>query len=131
MWGGGNICLHLRVKSLEQSLGVKTRTVACIARYKGGEWYIIDDTNHEPIHVLKIDSYDEHSFVIYFDFAVKNILTFTCTVDETYADYGFQCGASVGLDCALIYVHQIEEIDMPEEAYSYANIWIYGIFEVE
>lgn len=112
-------------------MGGKVITVACIARFEDGEWHIIDYSNHKPLHVLDIGSYDEHSFVVYFDFTAKNVLSFVCTVDETYADYGYQSGASVGLDCALIYVHQIEDEIMPDELYSRANIWIYGIFEIE
>lgn len=105
------------------------KTVGCVARYNGKEWYLIDDEEHTPLHIKCIKTNSKNDFVIEYDFTASKVISLVATPDETYAINDCLCGASVGLEYSRILVREPEGI--PEDIYNSANVWIYGVFEVD
>ena len=81
------------------------RIIACVARFDGTQWNLINDEGHTPLNVTGISGTTEDEFTITFP-AYSKVNSLVATPDETLAAGGIKCGASVGLDYATIRLRQ-------------------------
>lgn len=81
------------------------RIIACVARFDGSNWNLINDEGHTPINVIGISGTSTDEFTITFP-AYSKVNSLVATPDETLAAGGIKCGASVGLDYATIRLRQ-------------------------
>lgn len=81
------------------------RIIACVARFDGTQWNLINDGGHIPINVTGISGTSTDEFTITFP-AYSKVNSLVVTPDETLAAGGIKCGASVGLDYATIRLRQ-------------------------
>lgn len=81
------------------------RIIACVARFDGTQWNLINDEGHVPINVTGISGTSTDEFTITFP-AYSKVNSLVATPDETLAAGGIKCGASVGLDYATIRLRQ-------------------------
>lgn len=81
------------------------RIIACVARFDGSNWNLINDEGHTPINVTGISGTSTDEFTITFP-AYSKVNSLVATPDETLAAGGIKCGASVGLDYATIRLRQ-------------------------
>lgn len=87
------------------------KIVAGVARYQNGEWQLLNDSGHKPLNIVSIESDNKQQFKINYGFTANKVLSLVCGLDETYANLGFTCGASVGLDKSVINVSQQRELE--------------------
>ena len=81
------------------------RIIACVARFDGTQWNLINNEGHTPLNVTGISGTTEDEFTIAFP-AYSKVNSLVATPDETLASGGIKCGASVGLDYATIRLRQ-------------------------
>lgn len=81
------------------------RIIACVARFDGTQWNLINDEGHIPLNVTGISGTSTDEFTITFP-AYSKVNSLVATPDETLAAGGIKCGASVGLDYATIRLRQ-------------------------
>lgn len=81
------------------------RIIACVARFDGTKWTLINDEGHIPLNVTGISGTSTDEFTITFP-AYSKVNSLVATPDETLAAGGIKCGASVGLDYATIRLRQ-------------------------
>jgi hypothetical protein len=108
------------------------KIVAGVIRNVGNGWELINDTAHEPIHVLSVSNNDL-AITINHTFTAKQVVTMTVTPDETFVKDGIKAGASVGLDKTLVYLaHEGEKLYANPNTIISAkgNFWFYGVFEI-
>lgn len=101
------ICLMIPVVALGGALQGEPdrnyRIVAGVIRNVGAGWYLIDDKDHRPQGISSITA-QGNNIRIQFNFVSTRVGTLVVTPDETYIGLGVQCGASVGMDRAIISV---------------------------
>ena len=81
------------------------RIIACVARFDGTQWNLINDEGHVPLNVTGISGTSTDEFTITFP-TYSKVNSLVATPDETLAAGGIKCGASVGLDYATIRLRQ-------------------------
>ena len=81
------------------------RIIACVLRYDGKQWTMLDNDGHSPISVESVEGNSPDTVTIRFP-KYSKVNSLVCTPDETLAAAGIKCGASVGLDYATIHVRQ-------------------------
>lgn len=105
--------------------GGNYRVVAGILRNKGAGWYLLNDAYHKPVGLTAVEVVNRN-IIIHFDFTAIKVGSLVVTPDETYATMGVQCGASVGMDLAIIsvavpYIYAVDfstgEVLMPPGGY--------------
>jgi hypothetical protein len=104
----------------------------CLRRVGPDPWYIIDDQAHTPMGVVSIEETSE-SLTLFFSFTASEIHTFVVTPDETFAEWGYFCGASVGNSDARIKISEWNEgevtlVDPTTIDSDRGNLWVYGVF---
>ncbi|MBO7691704.1 MAG: collagen-like protein [Methanobrevibacter sp.] len=83
--------------------GKKYKIVACVLRNYNGIWEQIDG-NHSPINISSI-SQTSGNIEINYSFTAKNVVSFVACPDEDFSRIGYEIGASVGLNKAVISVY--------------------------
>ena len=81
------------------------RIIACVLRFDGSKWNVLDNEGHVPINVTGVSGTTTDSVTISFP-EYSKVNTLVVTPDETLAAAGIKCGASVGLDYATIHLRQ-------------------------
>lgn len=103
--------------------------VGGVIRNEGNGWSLINDTDHEPLDIRKVETTKE-SVIVYYSKAEK-VISFNVTPDETMASEGYTMGASVGLDKTVISIfdknHKL--INPNDYVNERGNIWLNGIFK--
>lgn len=82
----------------------RTFAIAGVARNTGGTWRLIDDADHKPFGISKIENISSGGFKIYYDRIASKVGVLHATPDETYAEALFNMGGSVGLEYSGIVV---------------------------
>lgn len=90
------------------------------------QWFFIDDAQHRPLNLDKVETDPNGTAHVYFSFNSSKIIAFICSPDESFAHKGLHCGASVGTDMARIEFSMTPE-DMALHGH---NVFIMGIFEL-
>jgi hypothetical protein len=89
--------------------GRKIKIVAGVIRNDGTGWKFIDVSNgvanHEKLNLLSVTA-DSTQITVNFNFNAKNVLSFVAAPDETFAQKGYFCGASVGTSLVNIKLSQ-------------------------
>jgi hypothetical protein len=107
-----------------------------IRRIDGNGWFVLNDKNHTPINIAKIEIVGSN-ILIHYSFTASTIHSFIVTPDETLAASGFFLGAAVHRDYAAITLSQVNkngsaELIHPSAIRSkFGNIWIHGLFSVD
>ncbi|MDI9519866.1 MAG: hypothetical protein QM308_01725 [Bacillota bacterium] len=110
------------------------KIVAGVIRgFPGGTWGVIKDSAHEPLNIKSV-SVDGNRVIVNYSFTAKKVISLIAAPDEYYTQMGVSCGASVGKAAAAVYFNK-----RPNTGYAdpmslrsgNANVWIYGIFEVD
>lgn len=79
------------------------REVLCIIRNTGSGWFILSDSDHQPIGATSITQYSDR-IELFFDFTATKVHSFVVAPDETYAVTDQKrAGASVGFTKAIIW----------------------------
>ena len=86
------------------------KIVAGVVRYQNGEWNLLNDEAHKPLNIESIESDNTQQFKINYNFTAKKVLSLVCSPDETYANAGYICGGSVGLDKTIVNISQNREL---------------------
>jgi hypothetical protein len=100
-----------------------------VIRNSGDGWQLINDKEHEPLNMTKVEMTDT-AIIVYYKSA-KEVITFSATPDETMASVGYTMGASVGLNYAAIFLYDKDlKLVNPKDYISKSgNIWISGMFK--
>ncbi|SDO78970.1 hypothetical protein [Halobacillus aidingensis] len=85
-------------------VGKSVQTFAGVIRNTGTGWGYIDDIGHAPVNMDAISLYNGSINVHHTPNALK-VGTLIATPDETYANDGLICGASVGTTNSYIHLH--------------------------
>lgn len=77
---------------------VPIRLIGGAIRYNRNtdQWVIIDYQNHTPINIASVTTYDLGHFRLNYSFTGTSTGILLITPDETFANWGVTCGASVG-----------------------------------
>lgn len=91
-----------------------------------GDWYYVNDGTHVPSGISSVSQTSTYIIVnqsVTFDEIHFSIVD----EDETYARYGYECGASQGFDKIYIYCSEDGVPVDPADMYYYGgNLWIYA-----
>jgi hypothetical protein len=107
-----------------------------IRRMDENGWFVLDDKNHTPINIAKIEIVGSN-ILIHYTFTASTIHSFIVTPDETLAASGFFLGAAVHRDYAAITLSQVNKNGSAELVHpsairsKFGNIWIHGLFSVD
>ena len=107
-----------------------------IRRVDENGWFVLNDKNHAPINIDKIEVVGKN-ILIHYTFTASTIHSFIVTPDETLASRGFFVGAAVHRDYAAITLSRVKKngivelVDPAVIRYKYGNIWIHGLFSVD
>ena len=99
-------------------------------------WFVMNDQNHTPINISKIEMLGTN-ILIYYTFSASTIHSFIVTPDETLAASGFFLGAAATRDYAVITLSKVndqgivESVDPSQIRSELVNIWIHGLFSVD
>ena len=112
----GTTILNDEIKNINSSLdniiqekdGKKVKIVACALRNDGTGWKFLNDENHVPIGVQEVVT-NQTQLELKYSFNVKKVISLVATPDETFANMGIICGASVGLTSAKIQFSQLNQ----------------------
>ena len=114
----------------------KVEIAGAIRSMDDNGWFVIDDKNHTPVNIAKIEV--EKGWIrIYYTFNASAIHTFIATPDETLAANGFFVGAAAQKDYAAITLSRVnkkgmvESVDPSTIRSKFGNIWIHGLFSVD
>lgn len=119
-----SFCLLL----LSMSASAQDDVVAGVIRNAGDGWYVISDAAHQPLNIESVRS-DDTSISVVFGTQFSAIRTFIVSSDETYAEQGVVCGASVALDLAIIKCSRGGQPVSPAHLMDkLGNLWLYGVF---
>lgn len=80
--------------------------VAGVIRNTGGVWHFISDDDHFGASNIFSLTTNEYNVSVNYKKEYGKILTFIATPDETYVKNGINCGSSVGLGFAEIFLKQ-------------------------
>lgn len=83
--------------------GRKIKIVAFILRNDGTGWNFINDTIHQPLNATSVTA-DNVKISVTLPFTAKKILSFVACTDDTFAQFGYFTGASVGTNVINIYM---------------------------
>ena len=98
-------------------------------------WFVINDENHKPINIAKVEIV-KNFIRIYYTFNASTIHTFIATPDETLAANGVFLGARVTKSFATIAVSKLDNgnvrlVDASTIRSDSGNIWFHGVFSVD
>lgn len=108
----------------------KLQQVAGTLRNTGSGWFVLSDTDHEPIGVASVSN-DTSKITVTLDFTASKVISFVATPDETYAGASIgSIGSSVGLTSIDIYLKDASgsAVDPSTLTNASGNIWFYGVF---
>ena len=119
----------------KKSADKKVKVAGTIRSMDENGWFVINDENHKPINIAKIEVV-KGWIKVYYTFNASTIHTFIATPDETLAANGFFLGASVTKNCASIAVSKVENgivrlVDASKIRSDSGNIWFHGLFSVD
>lgn len=115
--------------------GKKYVSMACvIRRVNATTWEFIDDGNHVPVGVSSISMTSTY-VLITGNFVGKAVASCSVTPDETFSQAAVRVGASVGLSTIRVYFYMGAAGSAPVNpgllSAAGANVWVYGVWEVE
>lgn len=91
-----------------------------------GEWYLLSDSEHVPVHLSGQVVMGSDYIRVYFSGRLTHINWTAITTDETLAIWGYTCGGSVNMDHVNIYIGKNGQAVNPRTITgSTANIWLY------
>lgn len=94
-------------------IGKNYKMVGFILRNEGVGWYALGDVSHPvashtPMNLMSVTN-DGNNIIATFAFTAKNIVSFWCIPDETFAPMGLLFGPSVSITQATINVTQLSK----------------------
>jgi hypothetical protein len=89
--------------NMAEQLEQDTFEVFGVARCTAGTWSLIEDTEHKVKNITSISNLSDGGFRVTYPTAAR-VGSLVTTPDETYAQYGYSVGSSVGLSYSDVYV---------------------------
>ncbi len=113
--------------------GVRFALVSCVLRNAGAGWAVVADAGHQPSGCTGLVTHADHLELQHAVGAVR-VSSLTVTVDETYAQTGLRCGASVGFSLSRIYCYSgaagTPALSPATVTAATGNLWVYGLFRL-
>lgn len=99
----------------------KYRTISGVIRSTGTDFAAISDAAHAPVGISTVVA-DGTKIRVTYDFVGANVTSLVCGVDETYAQRGFICGASVTANYADITLVKMGGV--ADYVYYNGTVWV-------
>lgn len=88
------------------------RIAGTIRQTSEGKWFVQNDNDHKPIGISSVQTMNNNSARIFYDFTAKQVGTLVITPDDALLKEGYTvAGSSVGLQAADFSVGKVSNID--------------------